>query len=34
VAALEVQEQIKKVDAAFTWLHPTDKEYFTIKVVE
>ena len=28
VAALEVQERIKKVDAAFTWPHPTDKGYF------
>lgn len=28
VAALEVQERIKKVDAAFTWPHP-DKGYFT-----
>ena len=32
VAALEVQERIKKVDAAFTWPHPTDKGYFTIAV--
>ena len=29
VAALEVQEQIKTVDASFTWPHPTDKGYFT-----
>lgn len=29
VADLEVQERIKKVDAAFTWPHPTDKGYFT-----
>lgn len=28
VAALEVQEQIKKVDAAFTWPHNIDKGYF------
>lgn len=28
VAALEVQERIKKVDAAFTWPHPVDKGYF------
>lgn len=28
VAALEAQERIKKVDAAFTWPHPTDKGYF------
>ena len=28
VAALEVQEQIKKVDAAFTWPHHSDKGYF------
>lgn len=28
VAALEVQEKIKIVDAAFTWPHPTDKGYF------
>ena len=27
VAALEAQERIKKVDAAFTWPHPTDKGY-------
>ena len=32
VAALEVQERIKKVDAAFTWPHPTDKGYFTTAV--
>jgi hypothetical protein len=32
VAALEVQERIKKVDAAFTWSHPTDKGYFTTAV--
>ena len=28
VAALEVREKIKKVDASFTWPHPTDKGYF------
>ena len=28
VAALEVQEQIKKVDAAFTWPHHSEKGYF------
>lgn len=28
VAALEVQEQIKKVDAAFTWPHHSDKGCF------
>ena len=28
VADLEAQERIKKVDAAFTWPHPTDKGYF------
>ena len=28
VAALEVQEKIKKVDASFTWPHPVDKGYF------
>lgn len=28
VAVLEVQERIKKVDAAFTWPHPIDKGYF------
>ena len=28
VAALEAQERIKKVDASFTWPHPTDKGYF------
>jgi hypothetical protein len=28
VAALEVQERIKTVDASFTWPHPTDKGYF------
>lgn len=28
VAALEVQERIKKVDASFTWPHPTDRGYF------
>lgn len=28
VAALEVQERIKIVDAAFTWPHPSDKGYF------
>ena len=32
VAALEAQERIKKVDAAFTWPHPTDKGYFTTAV--
>jgi hypothetical protein len=32
VAALEVQERIKKVDAAFTWPHPTDKGYFTTAI--
>ena len=32
VAALEVQERIKKVDAAFTWPHPIDKGYFTTAV--
>ena len=32
VAALEVQERIKKVDAAFTWPHPSDKGYFTTAV--
>ena len=32
VADLEVQERIKKVDAAFTWPHPTDKGYFTTAV--
>ena len=32
VAALEVQERIKKVDAVFTWPHPTDKGYFTTAV--
>ena len=32
VAALEVQERIKKIDAAFTWPHPTDKGYFTTAV--
>lgn len=25
---MEVQEKIKKVDAAFTWPHPIDKGYF------
>lgn len=29
VADLEVQERIKKVEAAFTWPHPSDKGYFT-----
>ena len=28
VAALEVREKIKKVDASFTWPHPVDKGYF------
>ena len=28
VAALEVREKIKKVDASFTWPHPIDKGYF------
>lgn len=32
VAALEVQERIKKVDAAFTWPHPVDKGYFVSAV--
>ena len=32
VAALEAQERIKKIDAAFTWPHPTDKGYFTTAV--
>lgn len=32
VAALEAQERIKKVDAAFTWPHPIDKEYFTTAI--
>ena len=32
VADLEAQERIKKVDAAFTWPHPTDKGYFTTAV--
>ena len=32
VAALEAQERIKKVDAAFTWPHPTDKGYFTTAI--
>ena len=32
VAALEVQERIKKIDAAFTWPHPTDKGNFTTAV--
>ena len=31
-AALEAQERIKKVDAAFTWPHPTDKGYFTTAI--
>ena len=26
---MEVQERIKKVEAAFTWPHPSDKGYFT-----
>ena len=26
VADLEAQERIKKIDAAFTWPHPTDKD--------
>ena len=25
---MEVREKIKKVDASFTWPHPTDKGYF------
>ena len=28
VAALEVREKIKKVDASFTWPHSIDKGYF------
>ena len=32
VAALEAQERIKKVEAAFTWPHPTDKGYFTTAI--
>lgn len=32
VAVLEAQERIKKVDAAFTWPHPTDKGYFTTAI--
>ena len=32
VAALEAQERIKKVDAAFTWPHPTDKGHFTTAI--
>lgn len=32
VADLEVQEQIKKMDAAYTWPHPTDKGYFVSAV--
>ena len=32
VADLEVQERIKKIDADFTWPHPTDKGYFTTAV--
>lgn len=32
VADLEVQERIKKVDAAFTWPHPVDKGYFVSAV--
>lgn len=32
VADLEVQEQIKFVDASFTWPHPTDEGYFTTAV--
>ena len=32
VAALEAQERIKKIDAAFTWPHPTDKGHFTTAV--
>ena len=32
VAALEAQERIKKVDAAFTWPHPTDNGYFTTAI--
>ena len=34
VAALEAQERIKKVDAAFTWPHPTDKGYFTTAIFD
>ena len=29
---MEAQERIKKVDAAFTWPHPTDKGYFTTAI--
>ena len=29
---MEAQERIKKIDAAFTWPHPTDKGYFTTAV--
>jgi len=32
VAALDTQEKIKKVDAAFTWPHPIHKGYFTTAV--
>lgn len=32
VAALEVRERIKIVDAAFTWPHPIDKGYFVSAV--
>lgn len=32
VADLEVQDQIKKMDAAYTWPHPTDKGYFVSAV--
>ena len=32
VADLEARERIKKVGAAFTWPHPTDKGYFTTAI--
>ena len=32
VAALEVQERIKTVDASFTWPHPFEKGYFVSAV--
>lgn len=32
VAALEVQEKIKIIDAAFTWPHPSDKGHFVSAV--
>ena len=32
VAALEAQGLIKKLDAAYTWPHPTDKGYFVSAV--